>query len=85
MCIFFFFYQVGELVTGWAHSAMWNNSSHLAMITFFMANSLFEIGYFYKVVAITRIKLLALTTLQVVLSSLHCKLYKKPGFNSSKP
>ena len=41
--------QVGEVVTGWIHSAMWNNASHLAMIMFFVANTLFELGFFYKV------------------------------------
>ena len=37
------------MVTGWIHSAMWNNASHLAMIMFFVANTLFELGFFYKV------------------------------------
>ena len=41
--------QVGEVVTGWIHSAMWNNASHLAMIMFFVANTLFELGSFYEV------------------------------------
>ena len=37
---------------------MWNNSSHLAMISFFMANTFFEIGYFYKVTSIAPILIL---------------------------
>ena len=48
-------HQVGELITGWIHSAMWNNASHLAMITFFIANTLFELGYFYKVTTLSLI------------------------------
>ena len=48
-------HQVGELITGWIHSAMWNNASHLAMITFFIANTLLELGYFYKVTTLSLI------------------------------
>lgn len=40
---------VGELVTGWVHSAMWNNANHVTMVLFFMVNSVIEMSYFYKV------------------------------------
>jgi hypothetical protein len=40
---------VGELVTGWTHSALWNNAHHVIMVLFFLAAALMEMAYFYKV------------------------------------